>query len=223
MVLTRLAGSDPLLLAGVGSGVVDVLAAMSSSVPVAGAVTVTLYAWLAPLASDAIAGQVTTLPLTVPPPVALTKVAEAGSVSVTTTLAAAVGPLFATVIEYVTGWAASTVAGPVFVVTTSAWLSTVVVTRLAGSEPLLLFELRSPLAAVLATMLVKRPAAGTDTVTAYAWLAPLASDAITGHVTTFPDRVPPPVTLTNVRPAGNVSVTTTPSAFTGPAFCTVIA
>ncbi len=82
VVVTRLAGSEPLLLAGTGSGVVDVLAAMSSSVPAAGAVTVTLYAWLAPLASEAIAGQVTTLPLTVPPPVALTKVTDAGSVSV---------------------------------------------------------------------------------------------------------------------------------------------
>jgi hypothetical protein len=41
VVITRLAGAEPLLLAGTGSAVVDVLAAMLSSVPVAGAVTVT--------------------------------------------------------------------------------------------------------------------------------------------------------------------------------------
>jgi hypothetical protein len=35
--------------------------------------------WLAPPASDAISGHVTTLPLTVPPAVALTKVTPAGS------------------------------------------------------------------------------------------------------------------------------------------------
>ncbi len=55
---------------------------------------------------------------------------------------------------YVTGWPAFTVAGPVFVVATSAWLSTVVVTRLAGRDPLLLAGFRSALAAVLATMFV---------------------------------------------------------------------
>ena len=65
---------------------------MSSSTPVAGAVTVTLTPWLAPLARLAIAGQVTTFPLTVPPPVALTNVTPAGSVSVTTTPTAALGP-----------------------------------------------------------------------------------------------------------------------------------
>ena len=41
-VVTRAAGWDPLLLAPLGSAVVDVLAAMLSSVPVAGAVTVTV-------------------------------------------------------------------------------------------------------------------------------------------------------------------------------------
>lgn len=66
-------------------------------VPVTGAVTTTVKLCDAPLASDAITGQVTTLPTRVPPPVALTKVADAGSVSVSTTLAAAEGPALLTV------------------------------------------------------------------------------------------------------------------------------
>ena len=71
------------------------LAAMLSSVPLAGDVTVTERATEAALAIVAIAGQVTTFPApSTPALVALTKVAVAGSVSRITTLVAELGPLF---------------------------------------------------------------------------------------------------------------------------------
>ena len=49
--------------------------------------------------ANVIAGQVTTLPDSVPPLLALTKVVPAGSVSVTTTFVAVDGPAFVTVSE----------------------------------------------------------------------------------------------------------------------------
>jgi hypothetical protein len=77
-VATRAAAADPLLLAGSGSPVVDVLATTLVSAPVAGAVTVAVKFWLAPLASEVIAGQVTTPGAWLPPPEALTKDTPAG-------------------------------------------------------------------------------------------------------------------------------------------------
>ena len=58
---------------------------------------VTVNAVGVPVGRLAMAGQVTTLPERVPPPVALTNTAPAGSVSVTTTLVAGLGPLFVAV------------------------------------------------------------------------------------------------------------------------------
>ncbi len=97
-VVTRAAAADPLLLAGVGSTLVDVLAAMLSSVPDAGVVTVTVRVVVAPLARVAIAGHVTTLPApSTPPPEALTNVAVAGNVSTSRMPAAWPAPAFRTV------------------------------------------------------------------------------------------------------------------------------
>src|SRR5204862_510396 len=97
VVLTRLAGAEPSLLAATGSAVADVAEATLSSVPVAGAVTVTVYEVFAPLARLAIAGHVTVPAANVPPLLAETNVAPAGSASATTTLVAGEGPAFATV------------------------------------------------------------------------------------------------------------------------------
>ena len=99
VVVTRAAGSDPLLLFGLGSVVADELAEMLSSVPMAGAFTVTVRTTDAPLARLAIAGQVTTLPAPSTPALdALTNVTVAGSVSRITTVGAAFGPRFWVVI-----------------------------------------------------------------------------------------------------------------------------
>ena len=139
LVLTRLPAAEPLLLAGIGSAVADDDAAMfSTTCGVDGIVTVTVNTCDAPEASDAITGHVTTRPLTVPPPLALTNVTVAGSVSVTTTLLAADGPLLLAVTVYTCVLEASAVAGPDFATATSACSTTVVVTRAAGSDPLLL-------------------------------------------------------------------------------------
>ena len=97
---------------------------------------------------------------------ALTNVTPAGSVSVTTTAAAALGPAVGDrdgVGEVRAP--AFTVAGPVLVVTTSACSTTVVVTRAAGSEPLLLAGTGSAVLDVLAAMLSSVPVAGAVTVT----------------------------------------------------------
>ena len=66
-------------------------------VPLNGAVTMTVCCTLAPFARPGITGHVTMLPDSVPPFVAETKVTPAGSVSVTTTVVAVLGPLLVTV------------------------------------------------------------------------------------------------------------------------------
>src|SRR5216117_2172517 len=93
VVLTRLAAAEPLLFAGVGSVVGEVAMATLTSVPAAGAETMTERVTLAPLARLATVGQVTTPAACVPPLSVETNVAPAGSVSRTTTLAALDGPL----------------------------------------------------------------------------------------------------------------------------------
>jgi hypothetical protein len=81
-----------------GSVVPDVTAALFVSVPDTVVTTRTVSTRLAPLANAPIAGHVTT-PLECDPEfVALTNVTVAGSVSVTTTVAALDGPAFDTVI-----------------------------------------------------------------------------------------------------------------------------
>src|SRR5437867_1895681 len=96
VVVTRLAGAEPLLFAGAGSVVVVVAMAALTSVPVVGAVTVTERVTLVPLARPATVGQVTTPAACVPPLLADTNATPAGSVSRTTTPAAVEGPLLVT-------------------------------------------------------------------------------------------------------------------------------
>src|SRR5881628_621451 len=98
VVVTRLAAAEPSLFAGAGSPVDEVAVATLTSVPLAGAVKVTVRATLAPLARLATVGQVTTPAAWVPPLLAETNVTPAGNVSRMTTLAAVEGPLFVTVI-----------------------------------------------------------------------------------------------------------------------------
>src|SRR5438093_1499188 len=98
VVVTRLAGAEPFPYAALFRSVEAVAAATLTSVPVAGAVTVTERVTLAPLARLATVGQVTTPAACVPPLVAEANVAPAGSVSRTTTLAAVEGPLLVTTI-----------------------------------------------------------------------------------------------------------------------------
>ena len=85
-----------MLLVESGSAVAASARATLSSVPVVGAVTVTVRVRLAPLAKVATAGQVTTPPASDPASLAETKVTPAGSVSRTTTEAASDGPLLVT-------------------------------------------------------------------------------------------------------------------------------
>src|SRR5947199_37484 len=96
-VVTRFAGSEPLLLVESGSAVEASARATLSRVPVGGAVTVTVRERLAPLTRVATAGQVTTPVARVPPLLAETKVTPAGRVSRTTTAEASEGPLLVTV------------------------------------------------------------------------------------------------------------------------------
>ena len=96
MVVARLAAAEPLLSVVSGSAVAALARATLTSVPVAGAVTVTERVIEPPLASEATAGQVTTPLDAVPPLSAKTNVTPAGSVSRTTTLAAFEGPLLST-------------------------------------------------------------------------------------------------------------------------------
>src|SRR2546425_8544186 len=92
-LVTRLAGAEPLLLVESGSTVAASARATLSRVPVAGAVTVTVRAKLAPLARVAATGQVTTPAARVPPLLAETKVTPAGTGSRATTSHASEGPL----------------------------------------------------------------------------------------------------------------------------------
>src|SRR5436309_5228139 len=112
IVATRLAAAEPLLFAGVGSLVGEVAMATLTSVPVAGAVTVTERVTLAPFARVATVGQVTTPAACVPPLSADTNPTPAGSVSRTTTLRAEERRVGKTTIAQVIEPFASTPAGP---------------------------------------------------------------------------------------------------------------
>ena len=94
--------AEAVSLAGLGSGVAELTAAVSVSVaPWAGAVTTTVITGaVVPVVSAGRVQVAETLPTfvhTQPAPVALTKVTPAGSVSVTDRLAASDGPLLLTV------------------------------------------------------------------------------------------------------------------------------
>ena len=81
VVVTRLAAAEPLLFEASGSLVDDVADPALSSVPEAGAVTVTVRVTLAPLARFVTVGHVTTPPASEPPLLAETKVTSGGSSS----------------------------------------------------------------------------------------------------------------------------------------------
>src|SRR5262245_12453539 len=199
--------TDAWLLSGLGSRVVDVTAEMFvNAVAVLGAVTTSVKVCDAPAASVAIVGHVTTFPVNVPPPVALTDVVPAGSVSFTTTFAAADGPLFVTLTMYVTLVPViTTLSGPSLAMATSATGSTVVVNVLR-----LFVRSGSMVVVVTAAISVTAPpAAGGVTTSVKLTFSPTPSVAIVGQVTTLPANVPLPVALTNVTPAGSVSVSTT--------------
>src|SRR5437867_3197128 len=221
-LVTRLAGSEPLLLVESGSSVAASARATLSKVPVVGAMTVTVRDRLAPLARLGADGQVTTPAARLPALLAESKVTPAGSVSRTTTEAAVEGPLLVTVIVYVKVWTASTEAGPVFVTArlTSSW--TVVVTRLPDAEPLLLEESGSMGAASERATLSSVPVVGAVTVAVRDRLAPLARLATAGQVTTPPASVPPLLAEMNVTLPGSVSRTTTVEALDGPLLVTVM-
>ncbi len=109
----------PSLFVGSGSGVVATEETWLSSVPVAGAVPVTVRSTEAPLAREA-RFQVTVPPATTPPSEAVTSVRAGGNVSVISTSLAVSGPLFVTVIVNSSWPPAGTVGGADLLVTTSA-------------------------------------------------------------------------------------------------------
>jgi hypothetical protein len=85
----------------------------------------------------------------------------------------------------------------------------------------LLVLLGSPVGELTLAVLVSEPLAGAVTVTVTLLTWPLAS-VPNVQVTTPLLLAPPPVALTNVTVAGNVSVTTTLLALDGPKFVTEI-
>ena len=97
VVMTFAEEDEPLLLDATGSPVAEVLDTMLVIEPLAFAVMVMVKFVAAAFAKFVSVGQVTTPLFTVPPPDALTKVAPAGNVSLTTTLLAVEGPILVTV------------------------------------------------------------------------------------------------------------------------------
>jgi hypothetical protein len=208
-------GADRLLV-GLGSPVGELTFATLVSVPLAGAVTVTVTLLTWPLAKVPNV-QLTTPLVFTPPPVALTNVTPNGNVSVTTTLLALDGPKFVTEIVYTRLLVAGTVAEPVLPKPTSAAGVTVVMT---GTVTLFVL-LGSPVGELALAVLVSVPLAGALTVTVRLLTWPLAK-VPNVQLTTPLVFTPPPVALTNVTPKGSVSVTTTLLALDGPKFVTDI-
>src|SRR3989442_6804865 len=92
----------------------------------------------------------------------------------------------------------------------------VLVTRFVGSEPLLLVESGSSVAASARATLSREPVVGAVTVTVRERLSPLARLGTAGQVTTPDATVPPLLAETKVTPAGRVSCTPTLAASAGP-------
>jgi hypothetical protein len=199
-----------------GSTVGELTLAVFVSVPLAGAVTVTVTLLTWPLASVPRL-QLTTPLLLAPPPLALTNVTPKGSVSVTTTLLALDGPKFVTDIVYTRLLVAGTLAAPVLPEPTSAAGVTVVMT---GAVTLFVL-LGSTVGELTLATLVSEPLAGAATVTVTLLTWPLASVPRL-QLTTPLVLIPLPLADTNVTVAGNVSVTTTLLALEGPKFVTDI-
>ena len=155
-----------------------------------------------------------------PAPAAETKVTPAGRVSVTWTLAASEGPLFATTSPYATVPSAATVGGPVLVIDRSAEAVTAV-----STEAVLLAGLGSAVVAATDAVLDREPAWGgavTTTVIVGA-LVPVVREE-REHVTeTFALLVqahPAPPAETKATPAGSTSTTERFPASDGPASVT---
>jgi hypothetical protein len=199
-----------------GSPVGVLTLAVFVSVPLGGAVTVTVILLIWPLASVPRL-QLTTPLLLAPPPVALTNVTVAGNVSVTVTLPALDGPKFVTEIVYTKLLVAGTVAEPVLPRPTSAAGVTVVMT---GAVTLFVL-LGSTVGELALAVFVSVPLAGAVTVTVTLLTWPLAK-VPNVQFTTPLVFTPPPVALTKLTPKGSVSVTTTLLALDGPKFVTDI-
>src|SRR5476651_1125271 len=153
------------------------------------------------------AGKNPTVRFVVPPP---------ASTSTTTTFVATLGPAFVTVITFVYVAPPTTLPGPTFVTTTSATFVTTVTT--AG------LITGGPFVGTPTATFVKDPLAGAldgaPTVKLTFVTDPLPS-VPKFHVTIPAPLTPPPLALTKLTPAGNVSVTTTPPATLGPLFVTL--
>src|SRR5436190_1512625 len=98
----------------------------------------------------------------------------------------------------------------------------VLVTRFVGSEPLLLVESGSSVAASARATLSREPVVGAVTVTIRERLSPLARLGTAGQVTIPVASDPPLLAETKVTPAGRVSRTTTAAASEGPWLVTVM-
>jgi hypothetical protein len=199
-----------------GSTVGELALAVLVSVPLAGAVTVTVTLLTWPPAKMPNV-QLTTPLVFIPLPLADTKVTVAGNVSVTTTPLALDGPKFVTDIVYTRLLVAGTVAEPVLPRPTSAAAVTVVMT---GTVTLFVL-LGSTVGELALAVFVSEPPAGAVTVTVILLIWPPAK-VPNVQLTTPLVFNPPPVALTNVTPNGNVSVTTTLLALDGPKFVTEI-
>jgi hypothetical protein len=138
-------------------------------------------------------------------------------VSVTTTLLALDGPKFVTDIVYTRLLDAGTLAAPVLPRPTSATGVTVVMT---GAVTLFVL-LGSTVGELALAVFVSVPLAGAVTVTVTLLIWPLVK-VPNVQLTTPLLLAPPPVALTKLTPAGNVSVTTTLLALDGPKFVTDI-
>jgi hypothetical protein len=199
-----------------GSTVGELTLAVLVSVPLAGAVTVTLRLLIWPLANVPRL-QLTTPLVFTPLPLALTNVTPAGRVSVTVTLLALDGPKFVTEIVYTRLLLAKTLAAAVFPRPTSATGVTVVMT--GGVMLLVLFG--SPVGELTLAVLVNVPLAGAVTVTVTVLTWPFVKVPKVQFTTPLL-LAPPPLALTKLAPAGNVSVTVTLLALDGPKFVTEI-
>jgi hypothetical protein len=199
-----------------GSPVGVLTVATLVSEPLAGAVTVTVTLLTWPLVK-APKLQLTRPLLFNPPPVALTKVTLAGSVSVTTTLLALDGPKFVTEIVYVRLLVALTTAGADLPSPTSATGVTVVPT----GELVLLPGFGSAVVEVTVALFVTAPLAGAVTVIVTFVVPPLTRFPKT-QLTIPALVVPPLLALMNTMFVGNTSLATTLLAVEGPEFVTVI-
>src|SRR5437764_37636 len=98
----------------------------------------------------------------------------------------------------------------------------VLVTRLAGSEPLLLVESGSSVAASARATLSREPVVGAVTVTVQMGRASWGGSGLAGEVTTPPASDPASLAERNVTPAGRGSGAATAGASEGPLLVTVM-